>query len=59
CYIPVFCDPLRKVFLANRSDFEKSGYLKGFHSSSFRPNFDLPTLKPSLLEGVNHILIKP
>jgi hypothetical protein len=29
CYIPVFCDPLRKVFLANRIDFEKSGYLRG------------------------------
>ncbi|MCB5272002.1 MAG: hypothetical protein LHW56_09190, partial [Candidatus Cloacimonetes bacterium] len=33
CYIPIFCDPLRKVFLANCNDPDKSGYLKGFHSN--------------------------
>lgn len=34
CYIPIFCDPLRKVFLANCNDPDKSGYLKGFHSKT-------------------------
>lgn len=33
CYIPIFCDHLRKVFLANCNNREKSGYLKGFHST--------------------------
>jgi len=33
CYIPVFCDHLRKIFLVNRNNHEQSGYLKGFHSN--------------------------
>lgn len=34
CYIPVFCDHLRKNYLANYDNPDKSGYLKGFHSIS-------------------------
>ena len=33
CYIPIFCDTFRKVFLDNCSDSLESGYLKGFHST--------------------------
>lgn len=33
CYIPIFCDHLRKNYLANHNNPNKSGYLKGFHSS--------------------------
>jgi len=32
CYIPIFCDHLREIFLANSNTPDKSGYLKGFHS---------------------------
>jgi hypothetical protein len=49
CYIPIFCDPLRKVFLANCNDPDKSGYLKGFHSNLLSNDTGTLTVLPEKL----------